>query len=375
MVRLDAVDLYRVAMPLTSPWRTAYGEDAACESVLVRGEAGGVTAWAETTPLAAPCYSGEWAGGAFACLRDWLLPAVVGEELASGEEVGERLAHFKGNRFAKAAVDELWWVMEATQQGVSLARLLGAEADSVEVGADFGVMDSIGELLASIGQAVESGYRRIKLKFRRGWDVDMLRAVRGEFPSETIHIDCNGGFTLDDTDLFCRLDDFMLAMIEQPLTAGDLLDHAVLAETIRTPICLDESIASADTARQAIELGSCKVINIKPGRVGGLTEAKAIREACVEGGIGMWVGGMLESAVGARICLAVAALPGFTYPADIFPSRRFYQRDLAEPELELITGAEGEPRIAVPQAVGVGAEPDEDRLAECCLEHARVAAD
>src|SRR5690606_32261467 len=216
-----------------------------------------------------------------------------------------RLALVKGNPFAKAALDTAWWVLEAERQRRPLHHLLGATRSRIPVGADFGVLDAVGGLLPQIDNALQQGYPRIKLKFRPGWDIDMLAEVRREFPKATIHIDCNAGYRIEDLDLFRRVDEFELAMIEQPLQYDDLIDHARLQEAITTPVCLDESINSLDRARQSIGLGSCRFINIKPGRVGGLSVAVAIHDLCRQSGIPCWVGGMLESAVGGRICSAL----------------------------------------------------------------------
>jgi O-succinylbenzoate synthase len=371
-MRIDAIELYHVSMPLIYPWRTAYGEDAACQSVLVRLRSGEDSAWGESSPLAAPCYSPEWAAGVFACLRDWLAPALVGRDIDGGEQLQAALSHFKGNYFAKGALDTAWWVLEAQRQGQPLHKLLGAARDVVPVGADFGVMDSVDDLLRAIGGAVEQGFLRVKLKFRPGWDLHMLRAVRREFPEQVFHIDCNSGYRLADLDLFRRLDELNLAMIEQPLAHDDLVDHAKLQAAIRTPVCLDESITSLDRARQAIELRSCRYVNVKPGRVGGLTNALAIHHECRRAGIPCWVGGMLESAVGARICVALAMLDNFTYPADIFPSSRFYRRDLGQPELDLVRGPGGEPSVQAPDVPGIGAEPDAELLEKLCVARAVV---
>ncbi|MBX3415732.1 MAG: o-succinylbenzoate synthase [Pirellulales bacterium] len=371
-MRIEAIELYHVRMPLISPWRTAYGEDAAAESVLVRMESGGLEGWGESCPLAAPCYSPEWAGGVFATLARWMGPAVVGEAIGSGQELQQALAHFKGNSFAKAALDNAWWDLEARRQGKPLHRLIGAKRDTVPVGADFGVMDSIDELLVAIGRAVEAGFPRVKLKFRPGWDLNMLRAVRQEFPTQKFHIDCNSAYRFGDIELLCRLDDFHLEMIEQPLAYDDLIDHARLQSTIRTAICLDESISSVERAEQALDLGSCRYVNIKPGRVGGLTNAIAIHDACQEAGVPCWVGGMLESAIGAQLCVALAMLDNFTYPADIFPSARFYREDLGLPSIELASGPEGVPHVSASHEPGVGAAPDPERLAAMTVQSVRI---
>lgn len=349
-MRIDCVELFHVAMPLIYPWRTAYGEDAAVHSVLCRMTSGSANGWGESSPLAAPCYSPEWAGGIFAVAKDWLAPAIVGQTIASGDELQERLAHFKGNPFAKAALDCAWWSLQSQATGQPLHELLAAAAgchfrDEVPVGADFGVMDSLDDLLAAVGKAVDEGFPRIKLKFRPGWDLPMLRAVRHQHPAHTIHIDTNSGYALADLPLFQAVDELNLAMIEQPLAHDDLVDHAALQAQIRTPVCLDESITSLRKAEQAIEFKSCRYVNIKPGRVGGLTVAVKIHNACSRAGIPCWVGGMLESAVGAAQCVALAMLPNFTYPADIFPSSRYYREDLADTPLELIRTRAGFPGV------------------------------
>ena len=374
-MRIDRIELYHVAMPLIYPWRTAYGEDKAIDSVLARLVSGADEAWGETTPFAAPCYSPEFAAGAFTVLRDWLAPQLIGAEVESADRLTELLAVFKGNPFAKAALDTAWWALHSLREGTPLHRLLGADRDMVEVGADFGVMDSVDDLLEAVGKAIDAGFARVKLKFRPGWDLDMLRAVRGQHPDHPIHIDCNSGYTLDDLPMFREVDRLRLAMIEQPLRHDDLLDHAKLQQAIDTPVCLDESINSYDRARQALELKSCRFVNIKPGRVGGITTAKRIHDLCRGAGIPCWTGGMLESAVGAHFCVSLGMLDGFTYPGDIFPSSRFYRADLADPPVELTTSAAGRPAVAAAMVAGNPSLPVPDRLAEVTVSKAIVGAD
>lgn len=367
-MRIDRIDLYLVAMPLISPWRTAYGEDAVIESVLVKMASGDLIGWGETSPLAAPTYSPEWAAGVFAVGRRWLAPRLVGQRFAEAGQVQQQMALVKGNYFAKAAFDLAWWDLYAQRQGQPLYRVLGGTRDTIPVGADFGVMDSIDELLKKIGEAVRAGFQRVKLKFRPGWDLPMLRAVRQAFPDTVFHIDCNSAYRLEDAPLFAAIDEFKLAMIEQPLAHDDLLDHAALQKQIRTPICLDESMTSVDRARQALAVGACGYVNIKPGRVGGLTNAVAIHDLCHRQGIPCWVGGMLESAVGAAHCVALATLPGFTYPADIFPSSRFYRQDLAEPAIELSAPSQ----VRALDRPGIGTAPNADRLVKMVIDHAVI---
>lgn len=368
-MRIDRVELFHVAMRLIYPWRTAYGEDAACHSVLCRLTSGSLDAWGESAPLAAPCYSPEWAGCVFAVARDWLAPAIVGREVSSGDELQQHLKVYKGNPFAKALLDITWWNLESRRRDLPLHRVLGATRDQVPVGADFGVMDSFDDLLAAIGDAVDRKFPRIKLKFRPGWDIDMLRTARKQYPREVFHIDCNSGYDLDDLLMFRQIDQFRLAMIEQPLAHDDVVDHARLQAEIQTPVCLDESIAHPRHARQALALKSCRYVNIKPGRVGGLTNAKIIHDLCQAAGIPCWVGGMLESATGAAVCTALAMLENFTYPADIFPSSRFYHEDLAERPLELTTLADGTPGVRAFETIP---EPDPARLERQCVARATI---
>jgi O-succinylbenzoate synthase len=346
-MKIDRIELYHVAMPLISPWRTAYGEDATIHSVLCRMVSGSVHGWGESTPFAAPCYSPEWAGGLYEVARQWLAPQLVGQDVASGEDLQNRLAIFKGNPFAKAVFDTAWWSLHSRLMNRPLHELLGAKREIVSVGADFGVEDSLDILLGNIGKAFERKFPRVKLKFRPGWDLPMLRAVRKAFPHNTFHIDCNSGYRISDLELFRRIDEFHLAMIEQPLGHDDVVDHAELQSKIQTPVCLDETINSPHRAASAIALKSCQLINIKPGRVGGVTNALAIHNLAKATGIPCWIGGMLESAVGASFCVALAMLDNFTYPGDLFPSSRFYVQDLADPPLELETLPDGTPGMRV----------------------------
>ncbi len=368
-MKIDRIELHHVAMPLIYPWRTAYGEDAAIHAVLCRMCSGSLYGWGESAPFAAPCYSPEWAAGIFGVARDWLAPALLGQNITSGAELQSRLAIYKGNQFAKAILDTAWWSLHSRAKGRPLHTLLGGRRDEAPVGADFGVMDCFDDLLEGIAAAIEAGFPRVKLKFRPGWDVDMLAAVRQQFPDHTFHIDCNSGYRISDLPIFKQVDAFGLAMIEQPLDHDDLIDHAELQRAIKTPVCLDESIISTHRVRQAIAIKSCEFVNVKPGRVGGLTNAVAIHDICRDAGIPCWVGGMLESAVGAAHCAALATLENFTYPADIFPSERFYREDLGDPAIELDQSAGGQPVV---RALEELPEPVPMRLEKLTVEKAVV---
>ncbi len=361
-MRIDAIEIRHVAMPLLHPWKTASHEATAIHAVFARLESDGVSAWGEAAPLSDPTYSPEWASTAFVTLEHWLAPTLLGEDVTSGEDLQKRLEIFKGNYFAKGVLDCAWWVLDATLAGVPLHRHVGGVHDQIEIGADFGVADSHDTLVSQIGEALDEGFRRVKLKFRPGWDVEMVAAVRSAFPDLVCHVDCNSGYTLDDLELFRKLDRYELAMIEQPLAFDDLLDHAKLAKAIETPICLDETIVSTDRARHAIELGACSWINLKHGRVGGITNLIAINELCREAGIKCWVGSMLESAVGSALSVAVASREHVHYPADVFTTWRHYADDLSDPEVEFERGEDGGFFALAPDTPGIVPAPHPERL-------------
>ncbi|MHC4884615.1 MAG: o-succinylbenzoate synthase [Planctomycetota bacterium] len=363
-MRIDSIDVYRVRMPLVYPFRTAFGNDETIESVLVRIGSEGLYGWGEASPWERPAYCPESAAGVFLTLKNFLAPRILGTEIGSGRELQDALGLIKGNHFAKATLDLAWWDLDAKRAGVPLYRHLGGRKSTVDVGADFGIMETVDDLIATMGEALERGFKRIKLKYRPGWELDMMRPVRAAFPDAVIHVDCNSAYTLDDREMLTALDEFGLAMIEQPLMHDDLIDHATLQRALKTPICLDESITSPAKARQAIEIGACGWVNIKPGRVGGLTQAKAIHDLCQASDVPCWIGGMLESAVGGHHCLALATLENIHYPSDIFPSERFYQQDLSTPSLGLCAPSQ----MKLPDTPGCGAEPVPELLTAQCVE-------
>ncbi|HXJ81442.1 MAG TPA: o-succinylbenzoate synthase [Candidatus Methylomirabilis sp.] len=371
-MRIDAIDIYWVRLPLAFVWRTSYADQRDTDTILVRMESGGQYAWGESCPPWIPAYSAEHTLATFHTLREHMVPRVVGQDLESSRDLLERIAFIKGNQFARAALDIGWWVLHAKRQGVPLHRALGGQGDRVAVGADFGVQDSLDILMEKIQGAIDQGFPRIKLKFRPGWDLHMIEAVRSTFPHFTFHIDCNAAYTSADTDLFRALDRFRLAMIEQPLADDgmSLINHADLQKRIETPVCLDESAHSLEHVQAAIRLGSCKVVNIKMARVGGLTASRDMQALCAEHGIPCWVGGMLESGIGGAICAELATLPNFTYPGDIFPSAYFYQNDIGKPEIVL----SGRGEVATSDVPGIAQEPDADLLKRWTVEHASFRA-
>ncbi|GMG85019.1 o-succinylbenzoate synthase [Paralimibaculum aggregatum] len=358
-MHIDEIRVFHVSMPLKEPWRTAFSEEHAIDTVLVRMRSGDLVGWGEAAPYAVPQFSPEWTTGCLALIRDVFAPLLVGQEIASGAALQARLASFKGNYFAKAALDTAWWDLHAKARGLPLWRLIGGAAPEVRVGADIPVQADRAALLAHVGRAVAGGFGRIKLKYRRDSTPEMVAAVMAAAPGVPVHIDCNAGFGLEDLPVFRALDGLGLAMIEQPLGWTDLIDHARLQAELETPLCLDESITSLEAARQAVETGATRKLNIKHGRVGGLTNALAIHRYCREAGIPCWVGGMLESFVGQGVSLALATLPGLDYPADIFPDGRLYAADLAGPALDL----SGPGEMTAPERPGHGFAPLPGRLA------------
>lgn len=363
-MRIEKIDVFHVAMPLKRPWKTAFSEEYAIDSVLVRLTSDNGIGWGEAAPYATPQFCPEWASGCFHLIRDVFAPALVGRKIENGHDLQRELIRFKGNHFAKGAIDTALWDLLAKLQNKPLWQLIGGAAPEIAVGADIPVQENVEKLVRDVGEALRAGFARTKMKFRPGSGVKMIASVREAYPDAVIHIDCNCGFTLDDLPMFKELDKLELEMIEQPLAYDDLLDHAKLQENLNTPICLDESITSVQRASKAIEIDAARWINIKHGRVGGLTNALDLYNLCQERGVPCWIGGMLESFVGQGPSLALATLPGIGYAADIFPDGRLYERDLSEPAILLsVPGA-----VLASDRPGHGFQPNMDRLDEYLVE-------
>jgi O-succinylbenzoate synthase len=369
-MHIDSVSVFHVALPRKKPQVIAGRTYEKLETVLVKLTSDGAVGWGEAAPGNGPTGSGEWAAGAFAVLRDWLGPTVAKTEIDSGKTLAERLAPFRGNQYAKAALDIAWWDLSARRQDRPLHELLGAKRPVVEVGPCLDQMESAEAFVSAIAAAFAAGFRRVKLKIRPGWALEMLRGVRQEFPGETFHIDCEGALSLNYMEMLYRFNDFGLEMVEQPLAAEDLVAHAMLQESLRTPICLDESIASPLHAEMAMDLKSCRYVNLKAGRVGGLTAALTILEACQAAEVDCWGGASAQSAIGARADLALAACASSPYPADFFPSESELANDLAEPLHPFRDAGDGAAKIALAAGSWLGVVPDPARLAEFTLQKA-----
>ena len=364
---IDAIDIYLVRHPLKTPWRTAYGSDSYILSVMVQLHSGVFSAWAESSPLALPTYSSEFAQGVYYLNSEVFAPMVLGQDITDASQISSLFEQFKGNPFAKSVIEMAWWALESKLRGVPLHRLLGGSDSPVSVGADFGIQDSLDDLVELVGTAVDAGYPRGKLKVSRGWDLEVVKTIRSVFPDLTFHIDCNSGYTLEDIDMFHQMDAYNLAMIEQPLFHTDLIDHAYLQKHIDTPICLDESCNSVRAAHIALELEACKYINIKPGRVGGIRNALLIHNACRDAHVGCWIGGMLESSVGVGMLVELSTLNNITYPNDIMPSSKFFNEEISQKEIVLDS-----PGFVLPSEVaGTEYEPIAERLVQRTVSHKR----
>lgn len=371
-MKIDEVEVFHVALPLVEPQQTPCGAWDRLETVYVRLRSGDCEGWGEATPGNAPLQHAESAAAVFLCVRDWLAPALVGRHAESGLQLHELLGRFRGNRFAKAALDTAWWDLHARRLGKPLAEVIGGTRQAVELGTAFDEMDSIDGLIEQVARAFQAGFSRVELKLRPGWDVQVLNFVRQEFPVQTMHVDIEGAMRLENMELLYRMDDFSLAMVEQPLPGEDLVGMAMVQEGIRTPLALDEAIVSPHHAELAIELKSGKFLNLKVGRTGGITPLLVIRDMCRQGEMQCFVGSDPQSALGMRFSMAVASLPECTYPADFVATDRLFAEQPVPP---LETARRDEDRaIQVPlwTEPGVGVTPDRPLIEKLSLARARL---
>ncbi len=358
-MRIEAVELRRLSLPLVRPFRTSFGTEEVRDALVLRVETADAEGWGECVAGREPFYSSEFLESARLAMRAFLLPELFSAGDINADEVAGVFHRVKGHRMAKAAIEMAVLDAELRAESMSLADRLGAVRASVHPGVSVGIPGSIGELLEIVAAHIAEGYCRVKLKIEPGWDLKVVAAVRERFGSElALQVDANTAYTRDDIGHLAELDEFGLLLIEQPLDEDDLLGHAQLAARISTPVCLDESISSAATAAQAIEMGACSVVNIKAGRVGGYLEAVRVHDVCREAGVAVWCGGMLETGLGRAANLALGALPGFVLPGDISATERYYSKDITPPFV-LVDGA-----IAVPDGPGLGVEVDDGALAE-----------
>ncbi len=361
-LRPELVEGYIVELPLRRPFVTSFGEERTKRALLVRLAADGLEGWGECVAGAGPWFSAETIDTAQHVIREFALPILRRSGWPPPHAMVDRLAPIRGHPMAKAALEGAVWDLDCRARGVSLSEALGGVRREVEAGVSLGIEASLDALLEQVSASVAQGYRRVKLKIKPGWDLDVVAAVRSRYPDLPLSVDANASYSLDDVARLRELDVYDLAMIEQPLACDDLVGHARLAKLLDTSVCLDESVTSPHRAWEALELGSCGVINIKQGRVGGVQAAVAIQELAHKRGVPVWCGGMLETGVGRALNVALATLPGFCLPGDISATARYWEDDLAKPHFQLTERG----TVIVPPGAGLGVEVDRKRLAEIC---------
>ena len=349
-MKIDAIFLRELNLPLVKPFQTSFGVTKDRRVVLAEVHSEGLVGWGECTAGEHPHFSEESVDSCWQVIVDELGPTLAASEPENGGEVPRLLGLVRGNRMAKATLENAIWDLEAQRAGVSLSELLGGTRERIPCGVSIGIQSSISETLEVVGREVAAGYQRIKLKCKPGWDVEVFERVRHRFPEITLSCDANSAYKLKDADHLATFDQFDLLMVEQPLWADDFYFHAMLQKRLNTAICLDESIRNRRDALAAIETESCQIINIKLGRVGGFSEAIAVHNAAYERGIPVWCGGMLESGIGRSHNIALSSLPNFTLPGDVSASKRYWTEDIIEPEVTVSSAGE----IEISQEPGRG---------------------
>jgi o-succinylbenzoate synthase len=357
-IKIDQVEIRLIRLPLVEPFETSFGKIDSRLIFLVKLDADGLQGWGEVVASEEPRYSYETAGTAFHVIRDFLAPALLAQPLSDLQSVAACFASVRGHNMAKAGLQLAFMDLLAQKKHQSLSRLLGGTRERIAVGVSLGIQSTPEKLLERVARYVGLGYQRIKLKIKPGWDIAIVEQVRNAYPGILLSVDANSAYKLEDRDHLKQLDNFDLLMIEQPLQNDDLLDHAQLQRELRTSICLDESITGKRQAKKALELQSCRIINIKVGRVGGYSEALPIHDLSASQGIPVWCGGMLESGIGRAHNIALASLSGFSLPGDISASSRYFARDIISPEVTV----EKDGTVAVPNGVGLGFALDLDYI-------------
>jgi len=357
-MKLTKVTLREIRMKLLEPFETSFGRSFERRILLVEAECDGVTGWGEVTAGSNPFYSPETTDTAWHVLRDFVWPALKGKEVKSASEIGPLLKQIRGHNMAKGGLEVAVWDAEARTHGVPLWKLLGGTREEIPCGVSVGIKPSTQELLNAIDKEVRAGYQRIKVKIKPGWDVEVVEKIREKFPQIRLMVDANSAYRIEDLPTLRQLERFFLMMIEQPLGWDDVYSHAELQKQLETPICLDECILNEGHARAAIEMGACRIINVKLGRVGGYTAARRIQDLCEERNVPVWCGGMLESGIGRAHNIAMSTLSNFSLPGDVSASRRYWAEDIIEPEVTV--GPQG--TIRVPGGPGIGFQPRRDGI-------------
>ena len=357
-MKIEAVTLREIRMPLVHFFETSFGRTYSRRILLVTLHCQGLTTWGECVAGEDPFYSEESIETAWYVLRDYLAPALIGKDLKRGAECAALFERVRGHRMAKAALENACWVAEAQEKNLPLWKLLGGSRKEIACGVSIGIQDSVEQLLEKIESELAAGYQRIKVKVKPGWDVAVLARIRERWPKIVLSCDANSAYRLEDFEHLKKFDEFGLLMIEQPLWSDEIFQHATLQKQLKTDICLDESIHSARDAEAAIELGACRIINLKVGRLGGFSEAIATHDICRQHKIPVWCGGMLESGIGRAQNVALSTLENFRLPGDVSASQRYWKEDIVEPEIEV--SAQG--TIAINDQPGTGYRVREDLI-------------
>lgn len=362
---IEKIELFLCRLPLVHFFETSFGRSYDRTFVLIRVEGGGHEGWGESVAEANPYYSSETTETVWHIVQGFIAPLIVGKTFEHPRDVYPALKRIRGHNMAKAGVEMAIWDLYARMQGQPLSKVLGGTRDRIASGVSIGIQDSLDQLMEKIEQELAAGYQRIKIKIKPGWDIDAVERVRARFGNIPLQVDANAAYSLEDSALLARLDPFDLLLIEQPLDYDDVMDHAVLQQRIKTPVCLDESIHTVRIARDAIAARACKIINIKPGRVGGHQASIELHDLCAANDIPVWHGGMLESGIGRAHNIHLASLPNFRLPGDIAASKRYYQPDLIDPPIDIASDG----TIAVPQAPGIGVNIIRERVDRATLRH------
>jgi O-succinylbenzoate synthase len=370
-MKIESLTLHHISMPLVTPFETSFGRETDREGVIISLNAGGLTGFGECVATRDPGYNYETSGTAWHILKDFIAPLILGKDISDAEDFQKRVESIRGHHLAKAGVEMALWDLLGKQDGKSLREMFGGARDKVEVGVSIGIQESASALVRSVESYLEKGYRRVKIKIKPGREVDETSAVRRAYPDLRLQVDANSAYTLETAGALKPLDDLDLLLIEQPLYEDDIWDHRKLQAEFKTPICLDESVISPRHARYALEMEACGIINIKPARVGGLSQGIRIHDYCRARNVPVWCGGMLETGVGRASNLAIASLPGFILPGDISASDRYYQRDITNERFVL----NHDSTIDVPTGPGLGVTIDEDALKQFTLSQFTLKAE
>lgn len=364
-MKIERIELSLLKLPFVHFFETSFGREEERTFILVKAYAEGICGYGEVVAETDPLYSYETTSTAWLLLKDYLIPYVFKKSIIHPQEFYEGVRKYKGHPMAKAGLELALWDLQAKKENHPLWKVYGGIKTEIPSGVSVGIQDSVTQLLERIHLFLNQGYQRIKIKIKPGWDINICNEIRKEFPDILLQVDANGAYSLDEKETLKKLDAFNLLMLEQPFPPYDLWDHSRLQMEMKTPLCLDESALSADSVRKAYEMGSCRIINIKAGRVGGIVEAIKIHDFCQEKSLPVWCGGMLESGIGRAHNLHLATLPNFKFPNDLSASKRYYAEDLIEPDIRI--SSQG--TIKVPNSPGIGVSPQENRIKKATLKH------